>query len=89
MNVTPFRISGRTGTKVAASCSPTFSHSGYHIIRPAENGGGTHCFHQGLAFEALPADRQEHWSRLSSVNSASVVVHPLVHEHPLSGQECI
>ena len=67
----------------------TFSHSGYHIIRPAENGGGTHFAHQGLAFEALPADRQERWSRLSSVNSASGVVHPLVHEHPVSGQKCI
>ncbi len=67
----------------------TFSHSGYHIIRPAENGGGTHFSHQGLAFEALPEDRQERWSRMSSVNSASGVVHPLVHEHPVSGQKCI
>lgn len=67
----------------------TFSHSGYHIIRPAENGGGTHFAHQGLAFEALPEDRQERWSRLSSVNSASGVVHPMVHEHPISGQKCI
>ena len=67
----------------------TFSHSGYHIIRPAENGGGTHFAHQGLAFEALPEERQERWSRLSSVNSASGVVHPLVHAHPLSGQKCI
>jgi taurine dioxygenase len=67
----------------------TFSHSGYHIIRPAERGGGTHFAHQGLAFAALPEDRQERWSRLSSVNSASGVVHPLVHEHPVSGQRCI
>jgi len=67
----------------------TFSHSGYHIIRPAENGGGTHFAHQGLAYEALPEDQQERWSRLSSVNSASGVVHPLVHEHPVSGQKCV
>ena len=67
----------------------TFSHSGYHIIRPAERGGGTHFAHQGLAFAALPKDRQEYWSRLSSVNSASGVVHPLVHTHPVSGQKCI
>ena len=67
----------------------TFSHSGYHIIRPAENGGGTHFAHQGLAFEALSEDRQARWSRLSSVNSASGVVHPLVHEHPVTGQRCI
>ncbi len=67
----------------------TFSHSGYHIIRPAENGGGTHFAHQGLAYEALPAEQQERWRRLSSVNSASGVVHPLVHEHPLTGQKCI
>lgn len=67
----------------------TFSHSGYHIIRPPEHGGGTHFAHQGLAFEALPEDRRERWSRMSSVNSASGVVHPLVHAHPVSGQACI
>lgn len=67
----------------------TFSHSGYHIIRPAEHGGGTHFAHQGLAFDALADDRKERWQRLSSVNSASGVVHPLVHRHPISGQKCI
>ncbi|MEQ9258691.1 MAG: TauD/TfdA family dioxygenase [Roseovarius sp.] len=67
----------------------TFSHSGYHIIRPAERGGGTHFAHQGLAFEALPDTLKERWSRLSSVNSGSGVVHPLVHEHPVTGQRCI
>lgn len=67
----------------------TFSHSGYHIIRPAEHGGGTHFAHQGMAYAALPEDLKERWGRLSSVNSASGVVHPLVHEHPLSGQKSI
>jgi taurine dioxygenase len=67
----------------------TFSHSGYHIIRPAERGGGTHFAHQGAAYAALPQDRKERWGRLSSVNSASGVVHPLVHTHPVSGQTCI
>ena len=67
----------------------TFSHSGYHIIRPAEKGGGTYFAHQGAAFDALPEDRQVFWRRLSSVNSTSGVVHPVVHEHPVSGRECI
>ncbi|MDZ7709158.1 MAG: TauD/TfdA family dioxygenase [Roseovarius sp.] len=67
----------------------TFSHSGYHIIRPAERGGGTHFAHQGIAFEELPEETQERWSRLASVNSASGVVHPMVHTHPVSGQKCI
>ena len=67
----------------------TFSHSGYHIIRPAERGGGTHFAHQGLAYEALPKDRQDRWRRLSSVNSASGVIHPLVHDHPLTGQKSV
>lgn len=67
----------------------TFSHSGYHIIRPAEKGGGTYFAHQGAAYDALPEDRKEYWSRLSSVNSASGVVHPVVHEHPISGRKCI
>lgn len=67
----------------------TFSHSGYHIIRPPEHGGGTEFAHQGAAFDALPEDLQSFWSRLSSVNSNSGVVHPLVHEHPISGRKSI
>ncbi|MGB8711700.1 MAG: TauD/TfdA family dioxygenase [Onishia taeanensis] len=67
----------------------TFSHSGYHIIRPAEKGGGTYFAHQGAAYDALPADRQAYWSRLASVNSSSGVVHPVVHEHPISKRKCI
>ena len=67
----------------------TFSHSGYHIVRPAERGGGTSFAHQGAAHDALPEARQEYWSRLSSVNSTSGVVHPVVHAHPLSGRRCI
>lgn len=67
----------------------TFSHAGYHIIQPAEHGGGTWFAHQGAAHDALPKDRQAFWSRLSSVNSASGVIHPVVHEHPLSRRKCI
>ncbi|WP_088329174.1 TauD/TfdA family dioxygenase [Lacimicrobium sp. SS2-24] len=67
----------------------TFSHSGYHIIRPAERGGGTSFAHQGAAFAALPEETQQYWRRLSSVNSNSGVVHPLVHQHPLTGTECV
>ncbi|MCH8552636.1 MAG: TauD/TfdA family dioxygenase [Natronospirillum sp.] len=67
----------------------TFSHSGYHIVRPAEKGGGTYFAHQGAAFDALPGEKQAYWRRLSSVNSASGMIHPLVHEHPLSGRLCI
>jgi len=67
----------------------TFSHSGYHIVRPAERGGGTHFAHQGAAFDVLSAAKQAYWSRLSSVNSNSGVVHPLVHQHPVSGQKCV
>ena len=67
----------------------TFSHSGYHIIRPAEKGGGTCFAHQGAAHDALPEARQAFWSRLSSVNSSSGVVHPAVHVHPISRRKCI
>lgn len=67
----------------------TFSHSGYHIIRPAEHGGGTAFAHQGAAYDALPEELQSFWSRLSSVNSNSGVVHPLVHEHPISGRKSV
>lgn len=67
----------------------TFSHAGYHIIRPAENGGGTCFAHQGAAYDALPTERQEFWRRLSSVNSNSGVVHPAVHVHPISKRKCV
>jgi taurine dioxygenase len=67
----------------------TFSHSGYHIIRPAENGGGTEFAHQGAAYDGLSPESQTFWSRLSSVNSNSGVVHPLVHEHPISGRKSV
>lgn len=67
----------------------TFSHSGYHIVRPAEHGGGTTFAHQGAAHDALPEERQAYWGRLSSVNSNSGVVHPVVHVHPLSGRKSV
>jgi taurine dioxygenase len=67
----------------------TFSHSGYHIIRPAERGGGTSFSHQGAAFDALPEQLQQYWRRLSSVNSSSGVVHPMVHKHPITGRESV
>jgi len=67
----------------------TFSHAGYHIIRPAEKGGGTYFAHQGAAHDVLSKEQQEYWSRLSSVNSASGVIHPLVHRHPISRRKCI
>ncbi len=67
----------------------TFSHSGYHIIRPADKGGGTEFAHQGAAYDALPDELQSYWSRLSSVNSSSGVVHPLVHKHLISGRQSI
>ncbi|KAL1504339.1 hypothetical protein AB1Y20_010745 [Prymnesium parvum] len=61
-----------------------FSHVGYHIVRVAEKGGGTIIAHQGAAYDALPAEEQERWKRLVSVNSNSGVLHPLVHTHPIS-----
>lgn len=67
----------------------TFSHSGYHIVRPAERGGGTYFAHQAAAYDALSSETREYWGRLSSVNSASGVVHPVVHVHPVSGRRCI
>jgi taurine dioxygenase len=61
-----------------------FSHVAYHIIRVAEQGGGTHFCHQGAAYDRLTPPQQEFWSRLTSVNSNSGVLHPLVHMHPIS-----
>jgi len=67
----------------------TFSHAGYHIVRPAEHGGGTWFAHQAAAYDSLAPERQAFWERLSSVNSASGVVHPAVHRHPRSGRKSL
>lgn len=67
----------------------TFSHFGMQCVRAPEKGGGTSFAHQGAAFDALDAERQERWSRLSSVNSNSGVVHPVVHQHPLTGRKSV
>jgi len=66
-----------------------FSHVGYHIIKVPEGGGGTVFAHQGAAFDALSPEEQERWQRLISVNSNSGVLHPVVHEHPISGRKSV
>ena len=66
----------------------TFSHVGYCIVQP-NRGGGTQFAHQGAAFDALPKERQQFWERLTSVNSNSGVLHPCVHEHPISKRKSI
>jgi taurine dioxygenase len=67
----------------------TFSHVGYHMLRVPEHGGGTYFAHQGAAFDMLPPETQERWQRLVSVNSNSGVLHPVVHEHPISGRKSV
>jgi taurine dioxygenase len=67
----------------------TFSHVGYHIIRVPEKGGGTFFAHQGAAFDMLPPEDQERWSRFVSVNSNSGVLHPVVHKHPINGRKSV
>jgi len=66
-----------------------FSHSAYYMARAPEHGGGTHFAHQGAAFDALPQQQQDFWERLVSVNSASGVLHPVVHRHPISGRKSV
>jgi len=66
-----------------------FSHVGYHIVRVPEKGGDTMFAHQGAAFDALPEESQERWQRLVSVNATTGVLHPLVHEHPISKRKSV
>jgi len=66
-----------------------FSHVGYHIVRVPEAGGDTLFAHQGAAYDAMPHDKQEFWSRLVSVNATSGVLHPMVHAHPISGRRSV
>jgi taurine dioxygenase len=67
----------------------TFSHVGLHLVRVPEKGGGTYIAHQGAAFDMLSPEKQERWSRLVSINSNSGVLHPLVHEHPITGRKSV
>ncbi len=67
----------------------TFSHAGYHMIRAPERGGGTCFAHQAAAFDALTSEQKAYWSRLSSVNATSGVIHPVVHTHPLSNRSSV
>ena len=66
-----------------------FSHTVQHIIRVPEHGGATTFSHQGAAHDALSPEEQEQWSRRVSVNSNSGVVHPMVHQHPISGRKSV
>jgi len=66
-----------------------FSHVGYHIVRVPENGGDTAFSHLGAAFDMLPSEKQEFWSRLVSVNATSGVLHPVVHSHPISNRRSV
>lgn len=72
-----------------AFCEAPFSHVAYHMVRVPEHGGGTVFAHLGAAFDALPAATQARWQRLSSVNATTGVVHPLVHDHPISGRRSV
>jgi taurine dioxygenase len=72
-----------------AFCEAPFSHVAYYIVRVPERGGGTVFAHLGAAFDALPAEKQARWARLTSVNSNTGVAHPLVHDHPLSGRRSV
>ena len=66
-----------------------FSHAAFHAIVVAEHGGGTCFSHQGAAFDRLTREEQEVWSRRVSVNSNSGIIHPLVHQHPVSGRKSV
>ena len=67
----------------------TFSHAGYHMVRAPEKGGGTYFAHQSAAFDALEYEQQDYWSRLSSVNATSGIVHPMVHLHPVTKRNSV
>lgn len=69
--------------------SNPFVYVAMHSIRVPEKGGGTYFAHLGAAFDELPAKKQEYWERLTSVNSNSGVMHPLVEKHPITGRKSV
>ena len=67
-----------------------FSHAGYHIVAiPAGSDAGTSFAHLGLVHDLLTDDERALFSRMISVNSNSGVVHPMLHEHPVSKRQTI
>jgi taurine dioxygenase len=66
-----------------------FSHVVYHIIKAPNGPGNTSFAHLGKAFDALPVELQERYSKCASVNSNSGVVHPMVHKHHLSARKSL
>ena len=71
--------------------SGTFSHAVYHMVKVPDNAssGSTYFSHQGVAYDNLTEEQQEYWSRLTSVNSNSGVLHPVVHTHPISKRKSV
>jgi len=65
-----------------------FSHVGYHIVKVPQK-GDTMFAHQGAAYDALPPAKQQRWSNMVSVNATSGVLHPMVHDHPISGRRSV
>ena len=68
-----------------------FSHAGYHIVAiPAGDvDAGTSFAHLGLVHDMLTDDERALFSRMISVNSNSGIVHPMLHEHPVSKRQTI
>eukprot|EP00928_Gymnodinium_smaydae_P090950 TRINITY_DN7465_c0_g2_i1.p1 TRINITY_DN7465_c0_g2~~TRINITY_DN7465_c0_g2_i1.p1 ORF type:complete len:370 (+),score=58.73 TRINITY_DN7465_c0_g2_i1:120-1229(+) len=63
-----------------------FGHVVYHIIKAPQGPGNTAFAHLGKAYDSLTPERRQRYAACASVNSNSGVVHPLVHNHPISGR---
>jgi len=66
-----------------------FSHVVFHAQQIPPVGGGTQMANLARAFASLSPRVQSEWSRLASVNAFSGAVHPLVHQHPKTGQRVL
>lgn len=66
-----------------------FGYVVYHIIKAPEGPGNTAFAHLGRAFDALAPELQERYRKCASINSNGGVVHPLVHEHYISGRSSL
>jgi len=67
-------------------CRSVFGYVVYHIVKAPEGPGNTHFAHLGKAYDLLRSDQKDRFSKCASVNSNGGVVHPLVHDHPVSGR---
>ena len=66
-----------------------FGYVVYHIIKAPKEFGNTNFAHLGKAYDKLDNALKKRLENCASINSNSNVIHPLVHNHPISNRKSL